>query len=76
MVPEHAHVHEQISTVERGALRFWIGGEEIVLRDGQSLAIPSNVPHQVVALEDSAVLDIFTPCREDWMHGDDQYLRK
>jgi quercetin dioxygenase-like cupin family protein len=75
-VPEHAHVNEQVATVERGALQFWIGGEPLVVSEGQSVAIPSNVPHRVIALEDSAVMDVFTPHREDWIRGDDSYLRK
>jgi quercetin dioxygenase-like cupin family protein len=76
VVPEHSHVNEQVATVERGALRFHIAGQDVVLRDGQSLAIPSNVPHSVVALEDTTVVDIFSPRREDWLRGDDAYLRK
>ena len=76
VVPEHQHVHEQVATVERGALQFSIGGKEIVLRGGQSLAIPSNVPHKVVALEDTVVVDVFSPARDDWQRGDDAYLRK
>jgi len=76
VVPEHQHVHEQVATVERGALQFSIGGKEIVLRGGQSLAIPSNVPHMVVALEDTVVVDVFSPARDDWKRGDDSYLRK
>jgi quercetin dioxygenase-like cupin family protein len=76
VVPEHSHVNEQVATVERGSLRFHIGGQEILLGAGQSLAIPSNVPHSVVALEDTVVVDIFSPRREDWIRGDDAYLRK
>ena len=76
VVPEHHDVHEQVANVERGALQFSIGGEEILVRDGQSVAIPSNVPHKVVALEDTVVVDVFSPCREDWLQGDDSYLRK
>jgi quercetin dioxygenase-like cupin family protein len=75
-VPEHSHVHEQIATVERGALKFFIEGREVVLTAGQSLAIPSHVPHGVEALEDTVVVDVFSPCREDWIKGDDAYLRK
>jgi len=62
--------------VEKGALKFNVAGEELVLRAGQSLVLPSNVPHGVVALEDTDVLDTFTPVREDWITGDDAYLRK
>jgi quercetin dioxygenase-like cupin family protein len=76
VVPEPSHVSEQVATVERGALRFVIGGRELVLRGGESVAIPSNVPHSVVALEDTTVVDIFSPRRDDWLRGDDAYLRK
>ena len=76
VVPEHHHVHEQVATVERGALQFWFGDKEVILRDGQSVAIPSNVPHKVIALEDTVVVDVFTPHRDDWLAGDDAYLRK
>ena len=76
VVPEHSHVHEQVASVEQGALEFQIGGEKVVLRSGQSLAIPSNVPHSVVALEDTVVVDVFSPSRDDWQRGDDSYLRK
>jgi quercetin dioxygenase-like cupin family protein len=76
IVPEHHHVHEQVATVERGALKFTIEGRDLVLRAGESLAIPSNVPHAVVALEDTVVMDIFAPAREDWLSGNDAYLRK
>jgi quercetin dioxygenase-like cupin family protein len=76
VVPEHHHVNEQVATVERGALRFRIGDREVLLGAGQSVAIPPNVPHSVVALEDTVVVDIFSPRREDWIRGDDAYLRK
>ena len=76
VVAEHSHVNEQIATVERGALRFNIAGRDLVVGAGQSVAIPSNVPHSVVALEDTTVVDVFSPRREDWIRGDDAYLRK
>jgi quercetin dioxygenase-like cupin family protein len=76
IVPEHHHVHEQVATVERGALQFTIGGAQQTVSAGESLVIPSNVPHGVVALEDTIVVDVFSPAREDWIKGDDAYLRK
>jgi quercetin dioxygenase-like cupin family protein len=76
VVPEHHHVNEQVATVERGALRFTIGGRDLVLGAGQSVAIPPDVPHAVVALEDTTVVDVFSPRRDDWLRGDDAYLRK
>jgi quercetin dioxygenase-like cupin family protein len=76
VVPEHSHINEQISNVERGSLLFHIGGVDQVVGAGESLVIPPNVPHGVLALEDTVVTDIFTPRREDWISGDDAYLRR
>ena len=75
-VPEHAHHNEQISMVERGAIRFVLAGVEKIVRQGDILQIPPNVPHSAEALEDSVAVDLFSPRREDWIRGDDAYLRK
>jgi quercetin dioxygenase-like cupin family protein len=78
IVPKHQHVHEQITVVTKGALHFRIGdeGKEIIIRSGGVLHIPSDVPHEAVVLEDSEVLDVFSPPREDWIAGTDTYLRR
>jgi quercetin dioxygenase-like cupin family protein len=75
LVPLHAHVNEQISTIDSGSLRFEVGGREIVVKAGESLIIPPNVPHLAEAQEDCTATDIFSPLREDWIRGDDAYLR-
>ena len=75
-VPEHSHYNEQISMLERGALKFVIGGVDKIIRAGDVLRIPPNVPHSAEALEDSVAVDLFSPRREDWIRGDDAYLRK
>ena len=75
VVPEHHHVSEQITYILEGALKFELEGREVVVRKGQVLRIPSNVPHRAVALEDTLDLDIFSPIREDWLRKDDAYLR-
>ena len=74
-VPLHHHFHEQISHVVEGALNFLIDGREVAVRAGEILCIPPHVPHEVIALEDSVALDIFNPPRQDWIDGDDAYLR-
>jgi quercetin dioxygenase-like cupin family protein len=76
VVPEHSHVNEQVCLVERGAIKFMSQGREQIVRAGEALVIPPNEPHAVEALEDSAVVDIFAPVREDWIRGDDAYLRR
>lgn len=76
IVPRHAHDNEQVSTVESGKLRFFLDGAVIDVGADESLAIPPNAAHQVEVLEDTVALDIFTPTREDWIRGDDAYLRR
>jgi len=76
VVPEHSHPHEQITLLEHGRLLFTIDGREQQLEAGQALEIPSEALHQVRALEDSIAIDVFAPVREDWIRGDDAYLRR
>lgn len=75
IVPEHSHHNEQVTYVLEGALKFWIDGREIVVKAGEVLTIPSHMPHQAEALEDTVDLDIFNPPRADWLDKTDQYLR-
>ena len=75
VVPMHSHPNEQISMIESGALLFTISGEERVLRAGDAVVIPPDAPHRVEALADSLAVDLFSPPREDWIRGDDAYLR-
>ena len=76
IVPTHQHESEQLTYIIEGALKFDIEGREIVVRKGEVLHIPSNVPHRAVALEDTLDLDIFSPIRTDWLTGQDEYLRR
>jgi quercetin dioxygenase-like cupin family protein len=75
VVPEHSHYHEQVSHVISGALQFLVDGKEVIVRAGELLFIPPDVPHSVLTLEDSVAMDTFTPPREDWINKTDQYLR-
>ena len=78
VVPLHSHHNEQLSYILEGALKFWIGAEEgeaIVVGVEETLLLPAHLPHKVEALEDSVVLDLFSPPREDWVKGEDAYLR-
>jgi quercetin dioxygenase-like cupin family protein len=67
LVPMHTHESEQMTYILQGALRFHVAGEEIIVREGEVLHIPSGTPHQAEALEDTFELDIFSPIREDWL---------
>jgi quercetin dioxygenase-like cupin family protein len=78
LVPRHFHENEQLTYILEGALRFWIGEDEKderVVRAGEVLVLPSNLPHKALALEDSLSVDVFCPPRQDWLDGSDAYLR-
>jgi quercetin dioxygenase-like cupin family protein len=75
VVPRHSHVNEQYSWIVSGALKFSFDDHDVVLNAGDVLLIPANVPHSVVAMEDTVDVDFFTPRREDWIRKEDAYLR-
>lgn len=75
-VPKHEHESEQITCVLKGALKFRIGGEEITVRENEVLHIPSGVPHDALALEETFELDVFSPIRQDWLNHTDDYFRR
>jgi quercetin dioxygenase-like cupin family protein len=74
-VPLHHHHNEQLTYILEGTLKFAIDGKEIVVHAGEVLCIPSNMPHEAWALEDTLDLDVFNPPREDWLNKSDDYLR-
>jgi quercetin dioxygenase-like cupin family protein len=69
-VPTHAHQNEQFACVISGKLRFGIGTEgssdrrEVVVGAGEVMVLPANVPHSAEAMEDTLVLDVFSPPSE------------
>lgn len=74
-VPAHSHDNEQLTMLLEGHLVFTVDGVRQELLPGQALQLPSNCLHDVEALADSVALDLFVPRREDWISGDDSYLR-
>ena len=76
LVPNHSHESEQMTYVLQGALKFLIGGEEITVREGEVLHIPSWIEHQAEALEDTLEMDVFSPIRQDWLNHTDDYFHR
>ncbi len=66
-VPAHRHESEQLQYVLEGALRCLVGGEEVVVREGEVLLIPPGLRHQAEALTDTFVLHVFCPVRKEWL---------
>jgi quercetin dioxygenase-like cupin family protein len=82
IVPAHEHHNEQFTYILSGALRFWLGAHADApgdvytdVRAGDVLVIPGGLRHRAEALEDTLDLDVFNPPRQDWIDGDDAYLR-
>ena len=65
-LPEHHHVHEQITFIIEGHLDMMIGGKSCSLTAGMYYVIPSNVPHSAIAKTDCKAIDVFNPVREDY----------
>ena len=71
LVPMHSHESEQMTYILQGALRVVVGGEEMIVREGEVLHVPPWIPHQAEAIEDTFELDVFSPVRQDWLDGED-----
>ena len=78
IVATHSHEQEQLTYIEQGLLRLWLGADDSQVHDlaaGEVLHIPSNLPHRAEAIEATRATDVFSPRREDWLDGMDSYLR-
>jgi quercetin dioxygenase-like cupin family protein len=75
-VAMHHHPNDQITTVASGSVRMTCGSEEFVMKAGDMVLVPPDVPHGNEALEDTVIIEIFSPVRQDWITGDDSYLRQ
>jgi len=71
----HKHESEQLTTVLSGALKLDIAGQVVTVRPGEVLVIPAWAEHEAWAVEDSVVLDVFSPPRTDWQAGQHGYLQ-
>jgi len=74
-VARHQHENEQVTCILQGALKFKTDAGEFTVRAGEFLVIPPNAPHDAEAMEDTVVMDVFSPPRADWESGEDGYLR-
>ncbi len=63
----HSHPHEQVGYVVSGSFEFSLDGANHTLRAGDSYYVPPGAVHGVKALEDSILVDVFTPQREDFL---------
>jgi quercetin dioxygenase-like cupin family protein len=66
-LPAHHHPHVQSTYVISGQLKYIIDGEEKVINDGDTALMKANQVHEIMVLEDTKVIDVFTPMRDDFI---------
>jgi len=77
VVPLHKHINEQYTFILNGSVRVTIEGKVYIVKAGDCIIIPPNVPHLFESLEEGTLdLDFFAPKREDWINGTDNYFKK
>jgi quercetin dioxygenase-like cupin family protein len=63
----HSHPHDQVVYVVHGRLRVTCQGTTFDIQAGDTFVVRGGVEHGASAIEDSLVIDVFTPCREDYI---------
>jgi len=66
-VPLTHHVNEQITWILQGSAEVFSQGRRFIMRAGDVMIIPPNVPHEFIFLEDTIDIEIFAPGRQDWI---------
>ena len=67
VIPEHRHLHEQTGYLVSGAINLTIGDEIFEVVPGDSWCIESNTPHSVHVIENSLIVEVFSPVREEYL---------
>ena len=65
----HQHPHEQIVWMLKGKMDFRIGNERRSMIGGDVAVIPGDIEHEGFFSEDTEVVDVFAPPREDFLAG-------
>lgn len=79
LVPMHSHIHEQITQIISGRMRFAFGEDRAEVAEygpGDVVVIPPNLPHEALSIGDVEEMDMWSPRRDDWLDGTDDYLRQ
>ena len=72
----HTHEAEELLCVLTGALKVTVDGDETILREGELIQTRGGVPHAIEALEDTVLLAVFSPIRQDWIDKTDTYFKR
>ena len=67
IIPTHSHPHEQTGVMISGKLRFNVNGEISDVETGDTWCLLGNIEHSAEAVEDSVIIEVFSPIREDYL---------
>ena len=76
VVPLHHHVHEQVTQLISGKMRFWFGEKTGNGPVSRTVVIPPNLPHEALMIGEVEEIDTWAPPRQDWLDKTDDYLRR
>ncbi len=65
-LPLHSHMNEQVSNVTEGEFEFNLDGDTRILKPGDVVIIPPDIPHSGKAVTNCKIIDTFYPVREDY----------
>jgi quercetin dioxygenase-like cupin family protein len=65
-IPLHQHDATQIGYVMEGKIKFLMENKEFVAEAGDSYVFDSKEKHGAEVLEDTNVIEVFSPCREEY----------
>ncbi|HUT66340.1 MAG TPA: cupin domain-containing protein [Spirochaetota bacterium] len=66
IVPLHNHLHEQTGHLLSGSMRLTIDGKKYDLEEGDSWCVGGDIPHEAEVMEDTVIIEVFSPVREDY----------
>jgi len=75
-VPLHKHPNEQVTWIMSGEAKVFSGGKQYLMKAGDMMVIPANVPHEFHFTQDTVDIDFFAPARQDWIDGTASYIKQ
>jgi quercetin dioxygenase-like cupin family protein len=75
-MPEHQHPQEQVVHILSGRMKLIVQGTPHELKTGDSYYLAANVPHGVETVEETRVLDTFSPPRDEYLAIDEANRQK
>ena len=75
-MPAHQHSQEQIVHILSGRMKLIVDGTPHDLKAGDSFYLASNIPHGVETIDETHVVDTFSPPRDEYLAIDEENRRR